>query len=201
MTTGMGGSKDIVVIGGPNGAGKTTVASLILPELLGVGAQEFINADIIAAELAPTNVDAAAFAAGRLLIERIQALSAQGASFAFETTMASRTFAPLLRQVAADGYRVHIVYMWLRDADLAVSRVADRVRRGGHNIPQDVIRRRYRRGLHNFFSLYQPIAHSWRVYDNSGSEPVIVARRFADGRELVFRRETWNTIRQEARLQ
>lgn len=138
------------------------------------------------------------FAAGRLMLERIDRLVANGESFAFETTLASRTFVPLLRDLAANGYEVHLVFVWLRDVETAIDRVAKRVSLGGHNIPPDVIRRRYERGVRNFFSLYQPAVHSWRVYDNSGSHPVLVAERLVGEAERVYIPSTWQAMERRA---
>jgi predicted ABC-type ATPase len=164
----------IIVLAGPNGAGKTTAARGVLQDLVGVG--EFVNADAIAAGLSGFAPDRAAFAAGRIMLERLRELAASRATFAFETTMASRTFAPWLSGLRASGYRVHIAFLWLASPALATRRVALRVRHGGHHVPPDVIRRRYAAGIANFHSLYRPLADAWIVYDNSAfSAPRIVA--------------------------
>ncbi|MGD9891642.1 MAG: zeta toxin family protein [Dehalococcoidia bacterium] len=157
--------KTVVVLAGPNGAGKTTTAGGLLLDL---GVTEFVNADIIEREITTPEDGPQQFAAGRLMLSRIDELALRGESFAFETTLASRTFVPMLRGLMANSYESHLVYVWLRSPDMAIDRVAARVTLGGHHVPSDVIRRRYQRGLKNFFTLYQPLVDSWRVYDNSG---------------------------------
>jgi predicted ABC-type ATPase len=164
----------VVVIGGPNGAGKTTCAAALLPEDLRI--QQFVNADTIAAGLSAFAPDTVAVQAGRIMLMRIAELAQQRQNFAFETTLASRSFAPFLRRIRREGYLVRIVYVWVQSPELAVDRVAARVRQGGHQVPEDVVRRRYGRGLLNFLHIYRPLANTWAVCDNSGSEPVIVAR-------------------------
>ncbi len=131
---------EIYVFGGCNGSGKTTLATTILSSL--DNQLEFVNADIIAADLNPEDVDSVAIQASRLMLERLNTLSRQGTDFAFETTLAARTFARFLKKCLAQGYRINLVYVWLESAELAVNRVARRVASGGHNIPEDIIRRR-----------------------------------------------------------
>jgi predicted ABC-type ATPase len=167
------GGPTIAILAGPNGAGKTTLALRLLPEL-GIG--EFVNADLIAQGLSPFSPAGAEILAGRLMLERIREFAARRASFAFETTLASRTFAPFLAAERRRGYEVCIHYVWVRSPELAVSRVEERVRRGGHGVAADVVRRRYGRGLRNFFTLYQPVADSWVLVDNSLGTPVVVAQ-------------------------
>jgi predicted ABC-type ATPase len=164
----------VVVIGGPNGAGKTTSAQVLIPK--GIGLRQFVNADTIAAGLSAFDPASVALEAGRIMLKRLDELAAQRASFAFETTLASRTFASFLRRLQADGYLAHVYYLWLPRPELSIHRVTERVRRGGHHVPPDVVRRRYWRGLANFFALYQPLADSWILSDNSGSEPRVIAR-------------------------
>lgn len=163
----------VVVIGGPNGAGKTTISRAVLAETLGI--TEFVNADTIAAGLSAFEPERAALAAGRVMLARLRDLAAARADFAFETTLASRTFAPWLAGLAADGYEVHILYVWLRTPGLAVRRVRARVREGGHGIPEEVVRRRYTRSASNLFRLYLPLASTWRLYDNSGRALRLIA--------------------------
>lgn len=163
----------VVVIAGPNGAGKSTTAPRVLLGPLAVS--EFVNADVIARGLSAFNPEGVAVAAGRIMLERLRDLAAQRASFAFETTLSSRSFAPWIRELIATGYEFHLVDVWLRDPELSVQRVADRVRLGGHAVSEEVIRRRYVAGLRNFFELYRPLAATWEVYDNSGGEPRLVA--------------------------
>ena len=184
---------EIYVFGGCNGSGKTTLATTILSSL--DNQLEFVNADIIAAELNPSNVEAAAIQASRLMLERINTLSRQGTDFAFETTLAARTFAQFLRKCQAKGYKINLVYVWLETAELAVNRVARRVASGGHNIPEDVIRRRYERGRKNFFELYLPLADRFQVYDNSGEQNSLIAYCSGSGQEItVIKHDIWNQI-------
>ncbi|MEM7557036.1 MAG: zeta toxin family protein [Cyanobacteria bacterium P01_A01_bin.84] len=155
---------EIYIFGGCNGSGKTTFATTFLSALPGV---EFVNADIIAAELNPQDVDTVAFQASRLMLERLKSLSDRNADFAFESTLATRSFARFLRKCKGKGYTINLVYIWLESSELAVARVARRVESGGHNIPTNTIIRRYERGRTNFIELYLPIADRWIVYDNS----------------------------------
>lgn len=165
----------VVLIGGPNGAGKSTAAGGVLRDLLGLG--EFVNADTIAAGLAGFAPASASFSAGRIMLQRLRELAELRADFAFETTMASKTFAPWLERLRASGYEVNLVFMWLSSPSIAMRRVRARARRGGHDVPLDVIRRRYHRGVYNFARIYQPIADRWRVYDNSAATaPRLIAR-------------------------
>jgi predicted ABC-type ATPase len=164
---------DLYLIGGPNGAGKTTVALTLLPNFL--ACYEYVNADAIAAGLSPFKPESVALQAGRLMLERLRSLSGAGVDFAFETTLASRTFVAFLMACREQGYTINLLYIWLESAELAVQRVAARVRGGGHSIPEATIRRRYELGRRNFVQLYMPLADLWKVYDNSGNSPILVA--------------------------
>jgi predicted ABC-type ATPase len=159
---------DVVVLAGPNGAGKSTTAPSILKEALGV--DEFVNADVIAQGLSGFEPERVGLAAGRIMLARLRELARQRNSFAFETTLASRSFAPWIADLMRTGYQFHLVFLWLPHPDMAVARVAARVRTGGHDVPEETIRRRYEAGLSNFFRLYQPIATTWEFWDNS-AEP------------------------------
>jgi predicted ABC-type ATPase len=182
----------IFVIGGPNGAGKTTAAVGSLPEIL--ECEEYVNADAIAKALSPFASDRAAFRAGRLMLDTIHELAAAKRDFAFETTMASRTFVPFLKRCRSEGYEVRLVFLWLNSARLAQSRVAKRVRSGGHDIPKEVIKRRYRAGIGNFLHLYVPQADQWAVYDNSGRHPRPIARSIAPGKMQLLQPEIWRKL-------
>ncbi|MBI5833450.1 MAG: zeta toxin family protein [Armatimonadetes bacterium] len=160
----------VLVLAGPNGAGKTTAAPLLVVELLGI--RIFVNADTIAQGLSGFSPDQVSLRAGRLMLERLDELEAQRASFALETTLSARNFAHRLRRMAASGYAVHLVFLWLPSAELAVERVRQRVAAGGHDVPPDVVRRRYETGLANFHSLYRPLATTWRMYDNTDTSAV-----------------------------
>lgn len=185
-----------MVVAGPNGAGKSTAAARLLHGALQV--QEFVNADVIARGLSGFNPEAVAFEAGRIMLARLRELAAQRTNFAFETTLASRSFVPWLRKLISTGDDCHIVVLWLPSADLAVQRVADRVRRGGHAVPETVVRRRYLAGLQNFFELYRPLAASWRVYDNSGRDPILVAAGEREEVVTVEQSAAWARIRGHA---
>ena len=163
----------VYVIAGPNGAGKTTFANEFLPDF--VNCREFLNADLIAAGLAPFAPETQNVRAGRLLLTRIKELTAEKENFGFETTLAGRAYLRLFKKLRINGYRVVLFFLWLPSADMAVARVRVRVRQGGHNVPEPVIRRRYKSGLKNLFLLYRPFAHVWRLYDASHLPPEIVA--------------------------
>jgi predicted ABC-type ATPase len=186
----------LVVLAGPNGSGKTTIATRFLKGELGVC--EFVNADLIASGLSVFDPDLAAMAAGRVMLARLKELAFRRADFAFETTLASRSFAPWIAKLTAAGYRFHLLFLWLSSPELAVARVADRVRAGGHDVPEATIRRRYNAGLRNFFSLYSPLATTWEMLDNSSGG---VVRKIASGRgnvtDVVRNPAIWSRIEKE----
>ena len=161
--------KKIVIIAGPNGAGKTTFAREFLP--FEAGCPEFINADLIAAGLSPFQPEAAAFRAGRVMLGEIAAHVEAGRNFAFETTLSGMTYATMIPRWRAAGYRVKLLYLSLASEEEAIARVAMRVRQGGHNIPVDVIRRRFVSSLKNFQDVYRLRVDYWQWFDNSGPRP------------------------------
>jgi predicted ABC-type ATPase len=163
--------KKIIIIAGPNGAGKTTFARSFLPAE--ADCPRFINADLIAAGLAPFAPETAAIQAGRLMLEAIEGAARRGASFAFETTLSGLGYVRHIRQWQKQGYCVSLYFLTLPDAEAAISRVAERVRQGGHAIPEAVIRRRFAAGWKNFQQHYRPQVDKWVVYDNAGKAPLI----------------------------
>ena len=183
----------IVVLAGPNGAGKSTSAAKLLRGALKV--DEFVNADTIAQGLSAFAQDRVAFQAGRIMLARLAELAAARSSFGFETTLASRTYAHWLAELRATGYKVHIVFLWLSGPDEAVARVAERVRTGGHDVPELTIRRRYEAGLKNLVTLYMPLADSWQLNDNSVMRsPRRIAVGGTDGPGKVHDALTWHAI-------
>jgi predicted ABC-type ATPase len=164
--------KRIVIIAGPNGAGKTTFAEQFLP--VEMECHTFINADMIAAGLSPYNPEAEAVRAGRMMLKAIIECVQAGITFGLETTMSGNMYARKIDQWKKSGYRIQLVFLKLRDADLAVERVRTRVLAGGHDIPEQVIRRRFDAGLFNFEHIYKPLADDWILYDNSGVVPVLI---------------------------
>ena len=187
---------NVIVLAGPNGAGKSTAAPSLLEDLLEVG--EFVNADVIAQGLAAFAPESVAFEAGAIMHTRLRNLADSRRDFAFETTLASRSLAPWLRDLLAVQYSIHLVFLWLPSADFAVARVADRVRLGGHNIPEDTTRRRYHRGLRNFFQLYQPLATTWRMYDNSHESGIrVIASGEGNNVIHVGNEDVWTHLKQE----
>ncbi len=165
-------NKRILIIAGPNGAGKTTFARSFLPAEAQL--PRFINADLIAAGLAPFAPETAAFKAGRLMLEEIEQCARRGESFAFETTLSGLGYLRHIRAWRAQGYRVSVFFLYLPSAETAIARVAERVRQGGHNIPEPVIRRRFDAGIANFRRHYQQAVDDWVLYDNTGDEPVMM---------------------------
>jgi predicted ABC-type ATPase len=162
----------IVIIAGPNGAGKTTFARDFLPQE--AECPQFINADLIAAGLSPFAPEAAAIKAGKLMLGEIEERVARRESFAFETTLSGTGYLRHIRLWRDLGYHVSLFFLSLPNVEMALARVAERVRQGGHNIPEAVVRRRFDAGLSNFQSHYRGAVHAWAVYDNSGEEPVLV---------------------------
>lgn len=165
--------KSLYIISGCNGAGKTTASYTVLPNIL--DCKEFVNADEIAHGLSPFNPDSVAVAAGRLMLQRINELMNVNETFSIETTLSSKSYINLVKKAQAKGYRVYLLFFWLQSPELAISRVAERVANGGHNIPELIIRRRYTAGINNLFSLYMPIVDYWEIWDNSSSPRCQVA--------------------------
>jgi predicted ABC-type ATPase len=162
----------VIIIAGPNGAGKTTFAREFLPNE--AACPIFVNADLIAAGLAPFAPETAAVQAGRLMLAELERHFRGGESFAFETTLAGRVYLRHIQRWQQAGYRVELIFLRLNHADEAVARVAQRVRQGGHDIPAAVIRRRFAAGLENFHRHYAPAVDAWVLYDNAGETPVLL---------------------------
>lgn len=186
---------NLYIIAGCNGAGKTTASFTVLPEML--GCREFVNADEIAAGLSPFNPEGVAFQAGRLMIDRIIYLLKEGETFAFETTLATRSYVKLIRQAQKRGYFVTLLFFLLSTPEQAVARVAKRVAMGGHNIPTDVIYRRYELGLSNLFQLYMPVCDSWSLYDNSDCPAVHIASGLGGDNVVVYEAETYRLLQEK----
>ena len=180
---------NIYIIAGCNGAGKTTASFTILPEILKV--KEFVNADSIAAGLSPFNVESVALEAGRIMLRKIQQLMEEKEDFAFETTLSTRSYTSLLKKAKTNGYKITLLYYWLYSPDFAKQRVAKRVSKGGHNIPDEVVERRYYRGISNLLNLYMPIVDRWTVIDNMEVVPTIIARGSRE-EETILNSELWN---------
>ena len=164
--------KKIIVIAGPNGAGKTTFARSFLPAEAHL--PRFINADLIAAGLAPFAPETAAIKAGRLMLDEIEQCGRRGESFAFETTLSGLGYLRHIARWRAQGYRVSLFFLTLPNAESAIARVAARVRQGGHDVPEPIIRRRFAAGWDNFHRHYKRAVDDWAVYDNAGAEPVML---------------------------
>lgn len=163
--------KKIIIIAGPNGAGKTTFAPEFLP--YEAGCPQFINADLIAAGLSPFAPEVAAVKAARIMLERMTELEGRGESFALETTLSGLMYARRMRRWHEAGYHVTLFFLSLPNAQMAMDRVAERVRQGGHDMPADVIHRRFAAGLRNFEPVYRDAVDAWAMYDNAGDEPVL----------------------------
>lgn len=184
---------DVIVIAGPNGAGKSTLAPALLRDTFGI--LEFVNADTIAEGLSAFAPEDASFDAGRVMLGRLHELAEARRDFAFETTLASRFYASWLQKLKAEGYRVSVIFLWLGTVETAIERVNERVRLGGHSIPEETIRRRFDRGIGNFFELYLQVADAWRVFDAASEAPKEIARYTEGEGEIVFDHDLWNKIR------
>ena len=185
-------SKSLYIISGCNGAGKTTASYTVLPEIL--NCREFVNADEIAKGLSPFNPESVAIEAGRLMLRRIEELLNRNESFSIETTLSTKSYINLVRKAQEKGYHVHLIFFWLETSDLAVQRVAERVSKGGHNIPNDVILRRYKAGICNLFNIFMKEVDLWMIYDNSSTPRAFVAKGGKSIKEEVASETIYNKI-------
>lgn len=181
---------NLFIIAGCNGAGKTTASFTILPEIL--GCKEFVNADEIAKGLSPFQPETVAFEAGRIMLNRLDELIEDGNDFAFETTLATKSYTGRIKKAKEKGYKIKLLFFWLKSSDLAKKRVKRRVQNGGHNIPTDVIERRYIRGIDNLFNIYFDICDEVLIFDNT-KESILVARKTKGDLDLI-NQEIWLKI-------
>ena len=165
--------KTLYIISGCNGAGKTTASYTVLPEIL--DCREYVNADEIAKGLSPFNPESVAIEAGRLMLERIDYLMTAGVSFSIETTLATKSYVNLVRRAHKQGYNVKLLFFWLESPEMAKLRVAERVAKGGHNIPEDVIERRYYAGIRNLFNLFMNEVDYWAIFMNTKKHMTSIA--------------------------
>jgi len=190
---GMARSPLITIIAGPNGAGKSTLAPALINTQRGI--EFFVNADTIARGLAAFAVEKVAISAGRVMLNWLHELGERRESFAFETTLASRSFAPWIAKLVQAGYDFHLLYVWVPDPAMSVMRVASRVREGGHFVPDEDVHRRWGRGLKNFFELYQPLTTQWEVYDNTSGSGKLVAEGAGVSETAIYEAETWQKVK------
>lgn len=186
--------KKLYIIAGCNGAGKTTASYTILPEIL--DCKEFVNADEIAKGISPFQPEKVGIEAGRLMLKRIKKLLESGESFAFETTLSTRSYAKFIDRAKQLDYQVTCLFFLLDSEELAISRVETRVKEGGHHIPTDVIRRRYKGGLKNFFNLFLAKVDNWLLVNNSGDNYEIIAEG-ALSEETVNNIEEWEELKRK----
>ncbi len=186
----------IYIIAGPNGAGKTTAAFSLLPKVFKT--LEFVNADEIARGLSPFNFEGVTFQAGRIMIERLNQLLKEKKSFAFETTLSGKTYLHFIKKAKQAGYDIILFFVWLENVELAKSRVAERVKKGGHSITNDVIERRYKKSIENFED-YSSHVSKWYIFDNSGIELLLIARSIKKLEEIINFEVFSKNFRNEAR--
>lgn len=185
--------KNLYIVSGCNGAGKTTASYTVLPEIL--ECREFVNADEIARGLSPFNAEGVAIEAGKLMLLRIEELLKGDVTFAIETTLATRSYVNLVKRAQSQGYRVSLLYFWLNSPELAMRRVAERVSKGGHDIPEEIIRRRYTAGINNLFKLFMPVVDYWAIFDNSATPRRIVATGGRKSETVTMEEELLRTIK------
>jgi predicted ABC-type ATPase len=187
----------IILIAGCNGAGKSTLAPHLLRDAFNL--KDYVNADTIAQGLSAFAPENAAIEAGKIMLRRLRELARQKKSFAFETTLASRFYVKFIEELKAQNFEFHLLFLWLESSELAILRVAERVSAGGHNVPEETIRRRYERGLQNFFKLYQPIADTWALFDaNALDKIVLIANGGNDSETEIFDDNLWQRICERA---
>lgn len=183
---------NLYIISGCNGAGKTTASFTILPNIL--NCREFVNADNIAAGISPFNVESVAIEAARIMLHRIDELLAEGVDFAIETTLSTRSYVSLIHRARTMGYSITLIYIWINSEELALQRIKERVLKGGHNIPEEVVRRRYKKGIKNLFGLFMPICDVWIVADNSLDNLELVAQNDSKFDIIIENNDLWSAI-------
>ena len=188
----MAEERNLYIVSGPNGAGKTTASYTVLPRIL--QCREFVNADEIAHGLSPFNPESVAIEAGRLMLQRIKDLLSHNQSFSIETTLSTRSYYQLIEKAHRQGYNVTLLYFWLHSPELALQRVAERVSKGGHNVAEHIVRRRYYEGIRNFFNIYAPIVDYWMLIDNSEVPRAIVAKGGKEVGLIVNDTEKYNIL-------
>ena len=186
-------SKQLYIIAGCNGAGKTTASFTILPEVL--GCKEFINADEIAKGLSPFQPESVAMQAGRIMLARMDELLQKGETFAFETTLATKSYKQKIEWAQANGYEVTLLFFWLRNVTMAKERVAQRVAEGGHSIPSETIERRYHNGIANLFAIYMDMVDICYIFDNSEGERTPIAKKYKGGKEIIYNTDLYNQMK------
>ena len=182
----------IYIIGGCNRAGKSTAANVILPEYL--DCKEFVNADSIAAGLSPFQPETVSFQAGRIMLTRIKELIKESETFAFETTLTAKSYIPILQKAQQNNYKIVLFYYWINSVELALARIADRVKKGGHDIPKVAVLRRYERSLKNLVNLFIPICNEWFIYDNSMEMQSLIAEGYNETIKNIYRNAIWSSI-------
>ena len=187
--------QNLYIIAGCNGAGKTTASLTVLPDVL--HCYEFVNADNIAKGLSPFNIEGVAIEAGRIMLSRIDELLNKKVDFAIETTLASKSYASLIKRAKLLDYEIHLIFFWLSSVELAKERVKQRVLSGGHDIPKETIERRYKAGMKNFNHIFRNIVSSWVIYDNSKNTPILVAKKDSESDIEVFNVEKFKLIENE----
>ncbi len=186
-------NKKLYIISGCNGAGKTTASFTILPEIL--DCKEFVNADEIAKGLSPFQPEKVSFEAGRIMLKRINELLSEDKTFAFETTLSTRSYKNKIINAKNNGYRIILLFFWLQNIDLAEERVRTRVKEGGHNIDSEVIARRYIKGIKNLYDIYLPVVDSAYIFDNSEGEHELIADKQADGLINIINNDKFNLLK------
>ena len=186
-------SKQLYIIAGCNGAGKTTASFTILPEVL--DCKEFINADEIAKGLSPFQPESVAMQAGRIMLARMDELLQKGETFAFETTLATKSYKQKIEWAQANGYEVTLLFFWLDSPNIAKERVAQRVAEGGHNIPLETIERRYYNGIANLFAIYIDMVDICYIFDNSEGERTPIAKKYKGGKEIIYNADLYNQMK------
>lgn len=182
----------IYIIAGCNGAGKSTAANVILPQFL--NCKEFVNADSIAAGLSPFQPETVSFQAGRIMLNRIKELISERTTFAFETTLTTKSYVNIIKKAKAKKYKIVLFYFWLNSVELALARIEDRVKKGGHNIPKDVVIRRYTRSLDNLVNLFIPICDDWSILDNSSDKMNLIAKGKGLKNIMIHNFQQWEQI-------
>ncbi len=188
---------NLYIIAGCNGAGKTTASFTVLPEML--ECEEFINADEIARGLSPLNPDKAAIEASRLMLNKIDKLIKKQSDFAFETTLATKSYVNTIKKSKSNGYQITLIFFYLDSYELAIERVKNRVKEGGHNIPEQTIIRRYNAGLRNLFNLYIPVCDYWMIFDNSNIHSDLVAEGYSDKEMDIKKFSNFEIIKNKSR--